>query len=106
MNFGSSPPGFLCSAGCAKDYFIDFGAPVEQLTLSAVGVNDTGSIGLVRVFQNGVPATATSIMGLGDESKPVPIDLTMFHSVTRVEVTMITDFSGFGLDDIAFQSPT
>ncbi|MGH7327114.1 MAG: hypothetical protein ACREJX_02065, partial [Polyangiaceae bacterium] len=105
VDFGSSPPNFLCSSSCVDDYDLDFAAPVKGVHFSAVGANDTGTIAKVNVYVSGSLAQTVDIIGQGDTAIPVAVDLSSFSNVTRIEVTNITDEGGIGIDDLSFDFP-
>ncbi len=99
---------FICTRtigedlNCANPTFVDFTDPVVELTLMGIGINGVGPVATINVFEDGVPAGSITVIGLGDQFTPVPIDLTGFSNVTRIELTEITDAAGIGWDDFCF----
>jgi hypothetical protein len=105
---GSSQPNVIMTGPAAggsdglEETDVDFRAPMASLTFLAVGVDGTGPVASVNVFESGVLTATVAIEGIGDPATPVRVDLTSFHDVTRIEITGITDVGGIGLDDFNF----
>lgn len=115
--YGGSAPNFICTAGsfnaltqdCSHSVFVDFTNPVDGLTFHALGVDNTGMVAQVNVFENYVFGTSVGVFGLGTPFTPLAVDLSAYTNVTRIEIVNVTDFSGIGYDDFSFSvaaSPT
>jgi hypothetical protein len=108
LNGGTSQPNVIMTGPAGggsdgmEDTYIDFRCPMASLTFNAVGVDGTGPIANVNVFESGVLTHTAAIEGIGDPTTPVGVDLTSFHDVTRVEIVAITDVGGIAFDDFNF----
>jgi hypothetical protein len=108
LNGGSSQPNVLMTGPDSggsdglEETDVDFPAPVASLTFSAVGVDGTGPVAAVNVFQGGVLTTTVEVDGVGDPTTPVRVDLTAFGDVTRIELVAINDAGGIAWDDFQF----
>jgi hypothetical protein len=108
LNAGTSQPNVICTGtsggaiDCTHDTYVDFRCPVASLTLRAVGVDDSGTVASVNVFVDGVLADTVSIEGKGDPTTPVPVNLTAYPDVTRIELVNVTDTGGIAWDDFQF----
>ncbi|MEO8039097.1 MAG: PEP-CTERM sorting domain-containing protein [Betaproteobacteria bacterium] len=108
---GGSPPNVLTAAADVvlgpfdSDVFVDFTHPVQDLHFKVSSGNDVGNIGSVNVFVDGSLASTLGIIGTGEFTVPIPIDLTSFTNVTRVEIVNITDEFGLSYDDFVFTAP-
>ncbi len=107
QNLGTSLPNFICTRAsgggqvdCAHETILDFTSPVNNLSFLAVGVNNTGVVAVVDVFQNNVFSTSVNVIGQGTIA-PVPVNLP-FNGITRVRIHDITDLVGIGWDDFTF----
>ena len=104
------PPFFICThdvgggLNCINPTFVDFTSPVENLTLLGIGINDVGVVATIRVFEGNVLTGAVSVVGVGKPFVPVPIDLTGFSTVTRIEIIEIFDVVGIGWGDFCFDA--
>lgn len=109
FNLGSSPPNVICTAAvggsladCTQNLIVDFTEPVANLRFLGVGINDSGVVGKIDVFVNGLFSTTVDILGNSDPFSPVPINLFTFRGITRISVNSITDRAGIGYDDFTF----
>ncbi len=109
QNLGSSLPNFICTApaagviDCAHSVIVKFTSPVNNLTFLGTGVNDTGKVAEVDVFQNGVLSSTVDMMGISTIA-PVLVDLSAFTNVTSIDIHDITDLEGIGWDDFVFNT--
>jgi hypothetical protein len=90
------------SPNSTHDLYVDFTQPVRNLKFFAIGVNNSGVVGKVDIFQNGTFLTTVDIIGDGTYESPDLVDLRAFTDVTRIHVHSITDAAGFGYDDFTF----
>jgi hypothetical protein len=108
----SSPPNGICTAAvtggfvCTAETIVEFASPVDEVSFFAYGVNDTGVVARLEVFQNGVSSGSIDVVGAGNPSVPVPLDLREFSGVTRLRIHDISDSYGIGWDDFAFRDST
>ncbi len=84
------------------DTCIDFPCPVASLTFKGIGIDDSGTVATVNVFELGVQTATVPVTGLGTPSVPVRVDLTWYHNVTRIEIVAIADSGGIAWDDFRF----
>ena len=85
--------------------YVDFPKAVCNLNFLALGDNDTGQIGSVKVFTNGTLTGTVPIVGDGDVFTPVVVDLGVYEEVTRIEIGPNTDAAGLVFDDFQFTVP-
>lgn len=86
------------------DTYIDFAAPVENLTFDAFCANHVGVAAQVNVFTRGQYHATVDVYGSG-ENDYTPIDLSTYGGVTRVEIVNIYDGlgeNGIGWDNFNF----
>ena len=106
QSLGSSLPNFICSAvtsiNCVDDVYLDFATAVSGLSFIAVGDNNTGHNGDVRVFGGATLLGTVNIFGDGNFSTTHLVDLGAFSGITRIEIANITDAAGLGYDDFTF----
>lgn len=108
QDLGSSLPNFICTGpdtggiDCLHSTKVDFTDPVNSLSFLAIGVDDTGSVASVDVFENGAYVATEAVFGAGDSSTPIFVDLSAYTSVTTVLIHTITDSAGIGWDDFRF----
>lgn len=106
QNLGTSLPNFICSAvtsiNCVDDVYLDFSTAVSGLSFFAVGDNNVGHNGDVRVFGGSTLLGTVNIIGDANGSTPYLVDLGAFSGITRIEIANITDLAGLGYDDFTF----
>lgn len=106
QSLGSSTPNFICSAttsiNCVDDVYVDFTTPVSGLTFVAVGDNNVGDVGDVRVFGGATLLGTVDIITDSNFFTPHLLDLTAFLGITRIEIANISDGGGLGFDDFTF----
>ena len=107
QSLGSSLPNFICSGvggqiNCVDDVYVDFASAVSGLTFLAVGDNNVGDIGDVRVFNGAILLGMVDIIGDAVVTTPQLVDLTAFAAITRIEIVGVTDAAGLGYDDFTF----
>ena len=88
-----------------SDVYVDFTHPVNELTFSVLSDNDSGNIAKVRVFTAGTFEAELDVVGDGNFSTPITIDLTSFADITRLEIADIIDEFGLSYDDFEFDNP-
>jgi hypothetical protein len=106
QSLGSSTPNFICSGvgtqiNCVDPVFVAFSSAVTNLRFTAVGDNNVGVNGAVRVFNGATLLGTQNIIGDGVFSTPYLVNLTSFGALTRIEITT-TDGGGLGYDDFMF----
>ena len=107
-SFQGTPPNFLCtgpaggSIDCSGPTIVDFTSPVSGLTLNAMGVNDTGNVATIDVYDRGGRVGTVPVIGHSGGLAPEGQDLSAFVGVTRIVIGSITDGGGIGWDDFAF----
>jgi hypothetical protein len=106
QNLGTSLPNFICSAvtsiNCVDDVYLDFATAVSGLSFIAVGDNNTGHNGDVRVYGGATLLGTVNIIGDSNGFTPYLVDLGAFSGITRIEIANITDAAGLGYDDFTF----
>lgn len=106
QSLGSSLPNFICSAkvsiNCVDDVYLDFSTAVSALSFIAVGDNNVGQNGNVRVFAGMSLLGTVNIIGDGNGFTPYLVDLGAYSGITRIEIANITDVAGLGYDDFTF----
>lgn len=106
QSLGSTQPNFICSGtgtqiNCVDPVFVAFSTAVLNLRFIAVGDNNTGVNGQVRVFNGSTLLGTQNMIGDGNGSTPYLVNLASFGSLTRIEITT-TDAAGLGYDDFTF----
>jgi hypothetical protein len=101
-------PSFICtgpaggSIDCTADTVVDFTSPVSDLTFDGVGINDTGQVAEVEVFDaSGLIATIPIIGDAGGYTAQL-VDLSAYNNVTSIDLTDITDSGGIGWTNFSF----
>lgn len=107
QDFDTSLPNFICSGtgsiNCVDDVYLDFDFGVSGLSFLAVGDNNVGDVGDVRVFSGlSLLGTVDLIMDGNPSGAPHLIDLGAFTNVTRIEIVDMIDAAGLGYDDFTF----
>ncbi len=108
QDLGSSLPNFICTGpetggiDCVHTTRVDFTDPVNGLNFLAIGVDDTGVVASVDVYENGAYSTTVSVIGDGTPYVPDPVDLSVYGSVTTIIIHTIVDSAGIGWDDFYF----
>jgi hypothetical protein len=111
QSLGSSLPNFICTApigggiDCVHETYVDFTQAVNGLSFLAVGVNDSGIVAKVDVFENNAYSATVDVIGDATPFTPDPVDLSAYSAVTRIEIHTITDTAGIGWDDFRFTIP-
>lgn len=106
-SYYGSPPNFICTGrygaiDCQQDTIIDFRGPVDGLTFNAMGVNDTGQVALIDVYQHGALTATVPVIGHASSYAPELQDLSQYNGITRIQIRNITDSAGIGWDDFSF----
>lgn len=97
LGLATSPPYYLC---CSSSVGLDFARPVSDLTVFMTGANNSGVASIARVFTSD-GTYEVELVGTGSYSDQIPIDLTEFEEVTRLELQSNDPF-GVGWDDFRF----
>ena len=100
--FNTSVPNFICSSACVTDFFINFTAPVNNLTFLSLGDDAAGTTGLIDVFGSSGLLATVNLVTDGSPFVPDLIDLSGFANVTAITIRNITDPGGLGFDDFTF----
>jgi hypothetical protein len=103
----ASPPNYLftyytCPNGANASVYVDFDLPVHGLSFKGVGVNNSTKVATLHVVTV-EGAHSVDMVGQGDPTTPVLVDLSQFEHVTRLEIVDVDDPYGMGFDDFAFQ---
>jgi hypothetical protein len=93
---------YTCPNGASASVFVDFDVPVHELSFKGVGVNGAAKVATLRVT-NDEGVQTVDMVGQGDPTTPVQVDLTKFQHVTRLEIVDVNDDYGMGFDDFVFQ---
>ena len=105
---GSSAPNGICTATinggltCSADIYIDFGQPVDLLSLTVGGDNAAGQAAEVRIFRQAVWIATVPVIVDGSLATRETTSLGGFFDVERIEIVNVTDPFGLDWDDIAF----
>lgn len=106
QNLGSSLPNFICSAtgsiNCTDPVFVDFATGVSGLSFLAIGDDDVGDVGDVRVFAGATLLGTVDVITDGNSGVPNLVDVSAFSGITRIEIVNISDAAGLGFDDFTF----
>jgi hypothetical protein len=101
-----SPPNFICGTlTCTGAMILEFARPVSGIHFTVIGVNATGKVADIVLYEPGGSSATVDLVGQGNANLPVPVDVSSYSNVTRLEITNITDLSGLGADDFTFQFP-
>lgn len=111
-SYNGSKPNFLCtgpvnsSINCTASTIVTFESAVSGVSLKGMGINDGGNVKVAQVdLYNGLTFLGSqNILGNGEGYNPLLIDLSSWGSITRFELTNITDGGGIGWDDITYTS--
>jgi hypothetical protein len=104
---GGSPPNIL-SAGISPttenfngDIYMDFTVAANNVSIDVVSDNDAGMVASMGIFHSG-GSDELDIIGNGDFTDVINMDLSNFQDITRFELFSITDEFGLGIDILAF----
>ena len=87
--------------------YIDFRhEAVRNLKFKALSVTSTGTVAHVRVLSYGNLLATVDLVGQGNSFVPVPVALSSYADVTRIEIVDIADTYGIVYDDISFDFPS
>jgi PEP-CTERM motif len=106
QNFNTSLPNFICSGrggaiNCVDPVLVAFSTAVSNLKFTAVGDNNSGVNGLVKVFNGATLLGTQNILGDANPGTNFLVDLSGFGPLTGIEITT-TDAAGLGYDDFIF----
>jgi hypothetical protein len=93
---------YSCPSGPNAPVYVDFDQPVHKLSFKAVGVNNTGNVATLHVVTTSGSRTLP-LVGQGDATVPVAVDLSGDEHVVRLEIVDVNDLYGMGFDDFAFE---
>ncbi|MEY2483600.1 MAG: hypothetical protein QOK24_2128 [Verrucomicrobiota bacterium] len=108
--YNSSKPNFICTGpirgniDCVHNTILDFAGPVNNLTFVGDGINDSGLVAQVDVFQVGASTATVEVIGHSSGYNPELVDLRRFPNVTKIVIRSITDGGGIGWDDFIFDT--
>ncbi|HZE56287.1 MAG TPA: hypothetical protein VE031_00385 [Chthoniobacterales bacterium] len=108
--YNSSKPNFICTGpiggaiDCVHATILDFAGPVNNLTFVGDGINDSGLVAQVDVFQAGGSTATVDVIGHASVLNPELVDLRQFTNVTKIVIRSITDRDGIGWDDFIFDT--
>jgi hypothetical protein len=101
----TSAPNALCfgqAHACGRPKILTFTTPVDKLRFRCGCTDVAKQIGVARVT-HGNEVTDVPIIGKGDPTRPVDVDLSRFIGVTSVRIDENgIDGQGFTVDDIQF----
>lgn len=112
-NIVGSLPGaqFLCTQPvggqitCVEDTYVDFAQSASDLRFLAIEANCLCVDARFRIFQNYVFTATVDLTGLGGPGN-VPVDLTAYPNITRLEIVNILNDpsieNGIGWDNFSF----
>lgn len=107
---GGSPPNIL-TAGISPttdtfdgDIYMDFTVAANNLSIDVVSDNDSGMVASMGIFHAG-GFDELDVIGNGDFTDVMHMDLSNFQDITRLELFAITDEFGLGIDNLAFDVP-
>ena len=110
--YNGSKPNFICSGpvggsiNCTAPTIITFAAAVSGLSILGMGINNVGKVAEAQLY-NGVTFLGTqNIIGNSESLNPVLVNLSAWGSVTRLELTNITDGGGIGWDNLTYSANT
>jgi hypothetical protein len=95
---------YSCANGATASVFLDFAKPVRGLSFKGIGVNNTGKVATINIV-TAAGKQSMDMVGMGNALKPLPVDLSSYSGVTRLEIVNINDLQGMGFDDFGFQFP-
>jgi hypothetical protein len=87
-----------------SDIYMDFTMPVNNLSLNIAADNDSGVIADL-VVTHSLGMTTLDVIGNGNLSDPIPVDLSAYIDVESVQLINITDEFGLAIDDLVFDVP-
>ncbi|MFG0327983.1 MAG: hypothetical protein ACF8SC_12040 [Phycisphaerales bacterium JB037] len=87
-----------------SDIFIDFPVAANAVSLDVLADNDSGVIANLVVTHAG-GTDSIDVIGNGDFTDKVPMDLSLYTDVTRIELVNITDEFGLSIDNLVFDVP-
>lgn len=84
--------------------YVDFTYESNNLTLDILSDNDSGNVAMLNIHHAG-GLSFMDVVGNGDFTDPIAMDLTMFTDVTRIELVGINDEFGLTMDNLSFSVP-
>jgi hypothetical protein len=85
--------------------YVDFTKPIRNLSFTVLGANSNSACADMHVVHAGVIDTIP-LVGHGNPTTNVAVDLSAYDQVTRLEVVNITDFDSIAFDEFHFDFPT
>jgi hypothetical protein len=107
---GGTNPNSLTSVDVANgslfngDIYMDFTVAANNVSLDILADNEAGIIAGLLVSHSGGDSMV-DVIGNGDFSDSVFMDLSSFMDITRIELVDITDEFGLGIDNLNFTVP-
>lgn len=107
---GGSPPNTLTAGESTStsvfdgDIYMDFPVAAQSVSLDILSDNDSGVIASLNVIHSG-GSTLMDVVGDGDFTTAIGMDLSAFSDVTRIELFGITDEFGLSIDNLIFNVP-
>ena len=87
-----------------SDIYVDFTQAVQNLSLNILADNSTGVIASLTIYHvDGI--ASLDILGNGDFTDPIHMDLSGYFAITHIELVNITDEFGLSIDDLVFDIP-
>ncbi|HEY3450258.1 MAG TPA: hypothetical protein VGK67_28140 [Myxococcales bacterium] len=83
-----------------EGFTLEFPQPVNQLRFNVFAVNSSGQFAQVDVV--GATSGTVNLMGVGDPTGRVAVDLSQFTEISRIVVRNVADLYGVGYDDFHF----
>src|SRR5262249_48460693 len=111
LSQGNSPPNTVATGPSSggvdglHNTYMDFTTPVVALGFDGIGIDGTGPVATVNVFEHGSFSASVTVNGAGDPNVPVHVDLSQFQAISRIEIVSITDAGGIAWDDFVFALP-
>ena len=108
---GGSAPNVLTAAlsqtaaDFDSDIYIDFTVAANNVSLLVVADNDVGFIGSLMVTHHAGGISQLDLFGNGDITDGIPLDLSQFRDVTRIQLVTIADEFGLAIDNLVFDVP-
>ena len=82
--------------------FVDFTTPVNNLSFTVSSDNDAGKIAEIRIDYDGDQVFQIGVLGNGDFTDAILMDLSTYVDISPVEIVNITDTFGLSYDDFQF----
>ena len=87
-----------------SDIYIDFTQAANNVSLDILADNDRLTVAQLHVFHS-MGSSFVDVMGNANFQDPIPMDLSNYTDITRIELVNITDEFGLGIDNLVFDIP-